>query len=91
LLALTLPLWGLMMFIDGLSGVQWSGLWSGRAGRDKGGGVRRLIISVHLSREWPENWKRKHGESMSDIKITELRLVSVIWRPDYHLFFKAKW
>jgi len=46
--------------------------------RDKGGGVRCLIISVHLSREWPENWKRKHGESMSDIRKIELRLVSVI-------------
>jgi len=34
-----------------------------------------LIISVHLSREWPENWKRKQGESMSDIRTTELRLV----------------
>ena len=46
--------------------------------RDKAGGVRRLIISVHLSREWPENWKRNHGETMSDIRTTEFRLVSVI-------------
>ena len=47
-------------------------------GRDKGGDVRCLIISVHLSREWPENWKRKHCESKSDIRKTELGLVSVI-------------